>query len=141
MPAIVSFETQRIDDALRTHRLDRATAATLKQRLPAAVRRLLEEVNTSAALQQVALSAAAAKLGLSVEELDAMLQSGMTIADLAGRAHVDLSTLVDDVVSALRNGIHQLVAARQLSARQSARLLGTLRHDTAYFVGRRFTGS
>lgn len=86
-------------------------------------------------LSEAGLQAAAAKLGLSVDELSAKLKAGELLADLADKAGVDLQAVRDAVekanLAARRDSIEKAVSDGKLSREQADWMLKGLEQGFA----------
>lgn len=58
------------------------------------------------------LDAAASALGMTVEELEAELEAGKTIAEVAAAQDVDVDTVIDALVAAATEDIRERITAR-----------------------------
>jgi hypothetical protein len=87
-------------------------------------------------------SAVASALGLSIDELDAAIAEGQTLAQIAEAQGVDLQTVHDATAAArkeaMRQGIEQAVEEGQLSREQADWMLRGL--EQGWMGGRGFRG-
>src|SRR5262249_50565615 len=74
-----------------------------------------------------ALDPIAKALGISTDELETDLKNGQSIADIAKAKNVDLSTVVDAVMTEVEARIDQLVKDNKLSQDQADRIEGRLK--------------
>ena len=82
--------------------------------------------------QQSLVAVAAEKLGMSQTDLIAQLQSGKTIAQVAGEKNVALDTIVNAFVATRQARIAQAVATGRMTQAQVDTMLATMRaHVTA----------
>ena len=77
--------------------------------------------------QDSLIAVAAGKLGMTVDELQAQLQDGKTVADLASEKGVDLKTIVDAFMATRQETLSQAVTDGKITQAQADQMLTNMR--------------
>lgn len=83
---------------------------------------------------------AAEKLGLTTTELQAELQAGKTIADVAAEKNVEVSTIVDAVVADRTEQLNELVANGQATQEEADAMLALMKANITRRINETWSG-
>lgn len=86
------------------------------------------------------LTIAAEKLGLTTTELQAELQAGKTIADVAAEKNVAVSTIVDAVVADRTEQLNELVANGQATQEEADAMLALMKANITRRINETWSG-
>ncbi|MCK6625993.1 MAG: hypothetical protein L6R45_12555 [Anaerolineae bacterium] len=86
------------------------------------------------------LTIAAEKLGLTTAELQAELQAGKTIADVAAEKNVEVSTIVDAVVAERAEQLDELVANGQATQEEADAMLTLMKANITRRINEAWSG-
>jgi hypothetical protein len=86
------------------------------------------------------LTIAAEKLGLTTTELQAELQAGKTIADVAAEKNVEVSTIVDAVVADRTEQLNELVANGQATQEEADAMLALMKANITRRINETWSG-
>lgn len=146
--ALVAAGDKRVDTAVTSGRIDADRAATIKDRLPQRVEKLVDgqlkgklqrrvaRVKLRRHARRAGIKVAAATIGVSAQDLVTAVKGGSSVADVAKAHDVDAKTVVDAVVAAAGKKLDAAVANGKVDADRAAKIKDRLTERVTKAVDR-----
>jgi transposase-like protein len=132
--AIVAAVNTKVDAAVDAGKIDADRAATIKDKAPARVTKLVNgdlegrmahraaRVKVRRHARRAGLAIAAQTIGVEPQALRDAIRGGQSVADVAREHNVEPQAVVDAVVTAANKKIDEAVAADKIDAQRAAKL-------------------
>jgi transposase-like protein len=141
--AIDAAADKKVDEAVSAGKIDAARAATIKEKVPARVTKLVNgdlkgKVATRAKLRRHArrsgVALAASTIGIDTKALVDAVKGGQTVADVARAHNVDPQKVIDAVTAAANTKVDTAVTNGKLDADRAAKVKDRLDQRIATLV-------
>lgn len=132
--ALVAAAAKKVDTAVTNGRIDADRAATIKERLPDRVAKLVNgdlrgrahgrvaRANVRRHARRAGFALAADTIGITPKELLEAVRGGQSIADVARARNVDPKAVIDAVVAAANTKIDAAVSKGRIDAERATKL-------------------